>query len=594
MDTFKKILALYAPFRLSLAIAFALLLAQHMALISTPYVYGKVIDCITAGKPLSSAFILALIAFALSITQMMLNYLREMFELTYLDYRLGQHTADFSMQKLLTLSIGQHENRHSGTKQSVIEHGEQALQRVIFMALYEMIPLLLQVVLISTALLWISFPLGSLTLAGVIASVWISLALNQKFKGEQRQFEDLRVEWNRFRSDILHNISLVLANAQEERVKREASAKLIAMGDFGKRLIRRYVSLAVCRSLVVDITRCAVLMLGIWYVYKEVYTPGYLIIFWTWSSSVLGQVGNIGNQQRRLMEVMATIGKYFEFQETKSDVQIVKNPIRPKKFLGQIEFRDVTFRYPFRPHAEKNESSRQDTFLTKDALAHVSFLIEPGERVAIIGASGAGKSTIVRALLRAQDPDEGQVLVDGHDLRLLDLPLFRRAIGIVDQSTQMLDETLGYNITYGVDEDARRLMTTEVLQKIARMARINGFLDRLEYGFDTLIGERGVRLSGGERQRVSIARALAKNPMILVFDEATSSLDPENEAAIREAIEEASEGRTTIIIAHRFSTIRNVDRIIVIDGGRVVDQGTPDELSKRSEHYRRMIRHQIS
>ena len=222
-----------------------------------------------------------------------------------------------------------------------------------------------------------------------------------------------------------------------------------------------------------------------------------------------------------------------------------------------------------------------------------AFTIEAGETVAFVGESGAGKSTVVHALIRAQDPEEGQIIIDGNDLRVLDLKRFREAIGIVNQQVSLFDHTLRYNITYGLNGRAAKVTDAE-LDKIAEMSCVNRFFSRLEKGYDTIIGERGVKLSGGECQRVGIARALIKNPDILIFDEATSNLDSENEALIRKSIEKASKGRTTIIIAHRFSTISNADKIIVLSKGEVAGIGTHDELMQNCEPYRRLIQNQVS
>jgi ABC-type multidrug transport system fused ATPase/permease subunit len=278
------------------------------------------------------------------------------------------------------------------------------------------------------------------------------------------------------------------------------------------------------------------------------------------------------------------------------DVKVVDNPIRPEKYPGRIEFKNVTFKYPGRDSKklmdDENEEVQDKPKEVGPALDNVSFIIEAGQTVAFVGESGAGKSTLVNALIREQDPAHGQILVDGNDLRLLDLKHFRQAIGFVNQDVTLFDRTLEYNITYGLEEERRRLITDIELRDVAEHARIDRFFDRLEKGFKTNIGERGVKLSGGERQRVGIARALIKNPDILIFDEATSNLDSANEDMIRDAIEGASRGRTTIIIAHRFSTIRKVDKVFVFDKGKLVGQGSHSELSETCEHYQRLVRNQ--
>ena len=208
-----------------------------------------------------------------------------------------------------------------------------------------------------------------------------------------------------------------------------------------------------------------------------------------------------------------------------------------------------------------------------------------------MGASGGGKSSLVKLLLRAYDYTTGSIKIGSTELRNFDYQSLRAHIGYVDQHVDLFDTSIKDNLLLGID---REVPDTE-LKDIAKKARITQFYDRLgELGLNTIIGERGIKLSGGERQRVGIARALIRNPDILIFDEATSALDTENESYISEAIDEASKGRTTIIIAHRLSTVRDADKIIVMDRGTVVAEGTHEELMSTSSHYQTLVAHQLS
>ncbi|PIR41453.1 MAG: hypothetical protein COV31_01095 [Candidatus Yanofskybacteria bacterium CG10_big_fil_rev_8_21_14_0_10_46_23] len=303
----------------------------------------------------------------------------------------------------------------------------------------------------------------------------------------------------------------------------------------------------------------------------------------SWAGQISTRISGVGSIHRQMVEMMASVRKYFQMLAIEPEVREPQNPIRPLRFRGNIEFRNIHFSY-------RNRSGGDRVELSNLALQDVSFSIKSGERVAFVGESGAGKSTIVLALLRGQDPDQGRILIDNNDLRSLDLKRFRGAIGLVEQSVFLFDNTLRYNLTFGLDG---RSVQDEELDRVAKMACIDRFFPKLERGYDTLIGERGIRLSGGERQRVGIARALMKNPDFLIFDEATSNLDPVNEGLIREAIQTASQGRTTIIIAHRFSTIRGVDRVIVFDQGQVAGQGTHEELVQSCEPYQRLVESQL-
>lgn len=356
--------------------------------------------------------------------------------------------------------------------------------------------------------------------------------------------------------------------------------------------------MAYLKSMVIIVARVAIMALGAHYIYSGRYTFGSIVVFWGWSNDALNSVGNIGSMQRQIIRMWTSIRRYCEFLNMETDVTIVSNPVVLDPVQGRIEVRNLSFVYESRmavshDDEEDGEKSKQEEKAKRPALQDVSFIIEPGETVAIVGESGSGKTTLANMLVRSSDPTSGQILIDGQDLRLLDLRNFRSRVGIVEQNVPLFDRSIRDNILYGLNGKAKDV-TEEELQRISEISQISRFSHKLENGFDTLIGERGIKLSGGERQRVGIARALIKDPAIIIFDEATSSLDAAVEAEIREAIREASQGRTTILIAHRFSTIRYANRIIVMDEGRIAGQGTHEELLLSCEPYKNLVRHQVT
>jgi ATP-binding cassette subfamily B protein len=221
------------------------------------------------------------------------------------------------------------------------------------------------------------------------------------------------------------------------------------------------------------------------------------------------------------------------------------------------------------------------------ALADIDLHIRPGERIGIVGRSGAGKTTLIHLLCRFYDPDAGSIRIDDIDLRRIARADLHRHIGIVFQETYLFDGTIGENIAYGCPG-----ATPEQIVQAAVFANAHAFITRLPYGYDTPVGERGVQLSGGEKQRISIARTLLSNPSVLILDEATASVDAETEKDIQEALDRLARGRTTIAVAHRMSALRRVDRIYVLDGGRIAEAGTPEELAERDGVYRRLLRTQ--
>ncbi|MEW6412291.1 MAG: ABC transporter ATP-binding protein [Candidatus Zixiibacteriota bacterium] len=269
----------------------------------------------------------------------------------------------------------------------------------------------------------------------------------------------------------------------------------------------------------------------------------------------------------KLQEGMAAAERVFKVIDANEKVKDIPNAHVIERFNDNIVYDKVTFSY-----------NGTDTVL-KD----ISFEVKLGEVVAFVGPSGGGKSTLLDLLPRFYDPQNGRILVDGHDIKTVSLQSLRSLLGIVTQETYLFNDTVFNNIAYGLNG-----VSQERVIETARMANAHDFIEHLESGYDTLVGNRGVKLSGGQRQRLAIARALLKNPQILIFDEATSALDTEAEVLVQEAIDRLMKNRTTLVIAHRLSTIKHANRILVVDGGRIVESGSHEELIKINGLYHRL------
>ena len=318
---------------------------------------------------------------------------------------------------------------------------------------------------------------------------------------------------------------------------------------------------------------------GFYLVLQDELTLGGLTAFNSYIISIGFAMGQMAASISKVFEGLGASGRVFFLLERTPQIpepDVVKEtlPVKPEKMVGTIEFENVTFCYPSRPE--------------QPVLDDVTLTIPASSVTALVGSSGAGKSTIVQLLQRFFDINKGSIKIDGHDLKSLDLKWLRQQIGFVQQEPHLFGLSIKENMLYGVERDVAQ----EELEAAAKDAHAHEFIIQMPDGYDTLVGERGVQLSGGQRQRVAIARALLTNPRILLLDEATSALDAESEHLVQKAIDKAVVGRTVIVVAHRLSTIRQADQIVVMDKHRVVDVGKHDALLDKSSKYQELIKRQ--
>jgi subfamily B ATP-binding cassette protein MsbA len=297
---------------------------------------------------------------------------------------------------------------------------------------------------------------------------------------------------------------------------------------------------------------------GILVLQTKVLTGSEFIGFLLAIFQLMPPIKELSSVNNRIQESSAAADRIFEILDTQPAIRNIDKPADVKFFKDSIEFRNVSFQY--------EDSNEQ-------ILENISFKVKKGEILAFVGPSGGGKSTLVDLIPRFYDPSSGAILLDNLDIKEINIEDLRRLMGIVTQETFLFNESIKKNIAYGLTE-----FPVEKIIDAAKTANAHNFIMEMPNGYDTVIGERGVKISGGQRQRLSIARALLKNPEIMIFDEATSALDNESELLVQEAIERLMINRTTFVIAHRLSTIRNANRIIVLDGGRIVQYGTHDDL----------------
>ena len=415
-------------------------------------------------------------------------------------------------------------------------------------------------------MLGINWELAVLTFIIVPLMIYLSLYFSRKMSAAfKRMFADI-ADYNARVENNVSGIRVVQAFSNEKfEMKRFAENnerfRMIKLLTYRIMAWNSSISFILMKLITLFVLVC-----GTWYVIQQKMTYGEFIAFVMLSNVFLGPIKQINGVIEMYPKGIAGFKRYLELLETAPDVADAPDAIPAANLKGNIEYRGVSFSY-----------GNADMVLSDIHLA-----IHAGETVALVGPSGAGKTTLCSLLPRFYDADEGTITIDGMDIRKMTLESLRAHIGIVQQDVFLFDGTIRENIAYG-----RLEASEEEIWEAARRAQLKEMIQSQPEGMDTLIGERGVKLSGGQKQRLSIARMFLKNPSILILDEATSALDTETEAAIQQSLSELSKGRTTIVIAHRLATIRNADRIVVVDQG-IAEQGNHEELLAARGTYSRL------
>ena len=473
-----------------------------------------------------------------------------------------------TFRHLHSLSMRFHLDRQTGGLSRVIERGAKGIEFLLFFVLFNILPTILEIGLVCGILWWLyDWRYAAVTFVTIGGYVWFTFALTEWRIKHRRRMNEADQEANTKAIDSLLNYETVKYFGNEEH---EARRYDVALQVYEHEAVRTRVSLAflnIGQNLIIALGVTLLMGMAAMEVVQGRATVGDFVLVNAYLIQLYLPLNFLGTVYREIRQALIDMEAMFALLGV--DVEVADKPGAPplKVAGGRVEFRNVAFGYdPRRP-------------ILKD----VSFVVEPGRTLAIVGPSGAGKSTISRLLFRFYDVTGGTILIDGQNIADVQQTSLRAAIGVVPQDTVLFNETLEYNIAYGRPSAAE----SEVIEA-ARLARLHDLVERLPDGYETKVGERGLKLSGGEKQRVAIARALLKQPAIMLFDEATSALDSRTEKEIQKSLSEVSADRTTLMIAHRLSTVIDADEIIVLEDGRIVERGRHSDLLARNGVYAAM------
>ncbi|BDI18437.1 ABC transporter ATP-binding protein [Nostoc cf. commune SO-36] len=487
--------------------------------------------------------------------------------------RVAFHLRQQVYAHLQKLNLSYFETAKSGDLSYRLTEDVDRVGEVVNKVFHDFIPCILQLLAIPIYMIYLNW---QLTLATVIIAPLMGILIG--WFGERLRKYSLKSQ-NRVSglsailAEVFNGIRLVQAFAAE-------NYEIARFGHEAERSLKAKYSAERLKAIQIPIigflealSALSLLIVGAWQISQGNLTVANFFSYLAAAALLIDPIGHTTNNYNEFKQGEASVDRVFELMAIQPTVIEKTNAIALPPVNGKVEYRHISFGYkPGEP-----------------VLKDISLLVSPGEAIALVGASGAGKTTFVNLLPRFYDPEAGQILIDGVDIRDVKLHSLRRQIGIVPQETIMFSGTIAQNIAFGQD-----VFEMKAVIEAAKIANAHQFISQLPEGYQTWVGERGVNLSGGQRQRIAIARAVLLNPQILILDEATSALDSESEALVQEALERLTEKRTVFIIAHRLSTVRRCDRILVLEQGQIVESGTHEELLALEHRYARFYAQQFS
>lgn len=560
---FSKILKFVKPYKKSIVIAFVCLALSSIINLILPLLVRNMINAAVIEK--SSAilnsmtadlFLIILLQVAFSITQ---GYI-----LGFVGHRV---TADFRIDlfsHIQSLSLRFFQSRRVGEMISRMTSDISVIQKALVTIPVAILRQTITLVGALAIIFYLNWKLTGLILLVLPPLMLFARVFGKRLRSYSETVQDKLAKAIVVMEEMISSIKIVKSFLREDHEKKRFEKGIESAFEAEIKKVKISAFFGPSILFLTFLVSGALIWHGGHQVMQGTTTPGELVAFFLYAIIIAGPIGTFVRIYTQTQEALGAVRRVYEILDTRPEIMNPENPLALARIEGGIQFQDVTFGY------------QKDIPVLKG----VSFEIQPGEMAALVGPSGAGKSTVVQLLHRFFDVDSGSVKLDGNDIRQLDLKVYLDQVALVPQETLLFGGSIRENILYGKLDASEEDMT-----QAAKYAHAHEFIITLDKGYDSIVGEKGVKLSGGERQRVAIARALLKDPKILILDEATSSLDNQSEALIQDALERLMTNRTTLIIAHRLSTVHNADKIIVMDKGQVVEVGNHETLMRGKSLY---------